>query len=67
MFHTINEANKSRACVGNMGGSDQQRRDIVAIKNNTKKNKHNFNSTLPKYSFMYILEAEIWQYNTRYA
>ena len=67
MFHTINEANKSHACVESTGESGQQRRGNVAIKNNTKKNKQNFNSTLLKYSFMYTLESEIWQHNTRYA
>jgi hypothetical protein len=67
MFHTINETNESHACVGSMDESDQERRDIVAIKKHHQKNKQNFSSTLIKYSFMYILEAEIWQYNTRYA
>lgn len=59
MFDTINESNKSLAFVGSMGESDQQRRDIVAIKKQRQKNKQNFNSTLLKYSFMYALEAEI--------
>ena len=60
IFHTINESHESRACVGSMGESDQQRRDIVAIKKHKKKkNKQNFNSTLLKYTFMYILQDEI--------
>jgi hypothetical protein len=45
MFHTINESNESRACVGSMGGSDQHRRDIVVIKKHHQKNKQNLNST----------------------
>jgi hypothetical protein len=37
MFHTINESNESRACVGSMGDSDQQGRDTVAIKKHHQK------------------------------